>query len=387
MTSNLNARMCLRFLTLPACLCVVHAATAQVLPATQISEDTLVGASGSEPDTEAEPYIAVDPNNPAILVAVFQEGRFATFGAAVGVGFACSHDAGRTWTAGNLPGLTVATGGLFARATDPVVAFGPDGAVYASTLLIDLPDQGGCQSAIAVQRSDDGGSTWNPPVFAAVSSCGQANPVPLDKDWMTVDTFPTSPHRGRIYVAWDGSPSGLTLTYSDDRGQSWSAPQRVAGGLFPILLVQPNGDLSIIGIAGATEVSVTSHDGGASFDPVVPIAAFEGDDLTDMRGGGEGNPAAAVDPVTGDLYAVWQDGRFRTDGLDDIILTRSADGGRTWGAVQRVNPDSTGSQLAHFTPAVGAWNGSVHVVYRTRDVSLRPPQFYGCGHALYILLR
>src|ERR1051326_6167770 len=81
-----------------------------VLPAIQISEDTLAGGGDSEADTEAEPHIAVDPNNPSILVAAFQEGRFPTFGGAAGIGFATSPDGGQTWTSGNLPGLTVAAG-------------------------------------------------------------------------------------------------------------------------------------------------------------------------------------------------------------------------------------------------------------------------------------
>ena len=142
-----------------------------VVPAIQISEDTLAGGGDSEADTEAEPHIAVDPNNPSILVGAFQEGRFPTFGGCAGIGFATSHDGGQTWTKGDLQGLTVAAGGQFARASDPVVAFGPDGAVYVSTLLADLPSQAGCMDAIAVQRSDDGGLTWNAPVFAATAAC------------------------------------------------------------------------------------------------------------------------------------------------------------------------------------------------------------------------
>ncbi|MDB6029791.1 MAG: hypothetical protein JWM16_129 [Verrucomicrobiales bacterium] len=338
-----------------------------VIPAIQISEDTLPGVGDSEADTEAEPHIAVDPNNASIVVAAFQVGRFLTFGGSVGIGFATSHDGGQTWTSGNLQGLTAAASGEFARASDPVVAFGPDGAVYISTLLADLPDQTGCMDAIAVQRSDDGGLTWNAPTFVAIDSCSPTRELSLDKEWIAVDNFSASPHFGRIYVAFDGG-FGITLSFSDDRGQTWISPRTVGGGFFPFLLVQPNGDVTILGKRG-DEFSITSHDGGLTFDALVTIEIYRGSELSDMRAGGVGNPAGAVDPVTGDLYAVWQDRRFRTNGLNDIVLSRSSDGGQTWGALVRVNPDDPDGHLAHFTPAVTAKYGLVHVSYRTRDVS------------------
>ena len=46
-----------------------------------------------------------------------------------------------------------------------------------------------------------------------------------DKNWIAVDTFPSSPHFGRIYVAWDRFSGVLqpeVLRYSDDHGQTWS---------------------------------------------------------------------------------------------------------------------------------------------------------------------
>jgi hypothetical protein len=76
----------------------------------QISRDTLPAASGSEADTQIEPDIAFDPNHPRVIVAVFQQGRFPN-GGSVDPGFATSHDGGRTWVTGNLPGLTTAVGG------------------------------------------------------------------------------------------------------------------------------------------------------------------------------------------------------------------------------------------------------------------------------------
>jgi len=336
--------------------------------AIQISEDTLQAAIGSQADTQVEPFIAVDPNNPLIVVATFQEGRFPD-GGSVDCGYATSHDGGQTWVSGDLPLLTVATGGPFARASDPAVAFGPDGKVYIVTLAF-----GGPRSAIAVQRSDDGGITFGAPVLAQDDN---SSAIFNDKEWITVDTFPASPHYGRLYVVWDQSNSfgaPILLRYSDNRGATWSAVKTVssasAGTVGAIPLVQPNGDLTIVYDDYSNverEVAQTSHDGGVTFAAAVTIGTFNGGSLPDIRSGGL--PAAAIDAGTGDLYAAWQDRRFRTDGLRDAVLSRSTNGGATWGALVRVNADATNGKLDHFTPAVAALNGVVHVTYRTRDVS------------------
>ena len=70
----------------------------------QISADPFAGLSGAEADTEVEPDIAVDPNDPDVVVAVFQQGRFDQSGGCVDPGFATSRDGGRTWITGSLPG-------------------------------------------------------------------------------------------------------------------------------------------------------------------------------------------------------------------------------------------------------------------------------------------
>ena len=133
---------------------------AQAVSATEITRETIQAASGAQAHTQVEPDIAVDPNNPQIVVAVVQQGRFPD-GGATEIGYATSHDGGQTWTADDLPLLTVATGGAFERGTDPAVAFGPNGEVYAESLVF-----GGIRSSIAVQRSDDGGLTFGAPVLA-----------------------------------------------------------------------------------------------------------------------------------------------------------------------------------------------------------------------------
>jgi hypothetical protein len=333
----------------------------------QISEDTLPPQGSSQPDTQTEPDIAVDPNDPQVVVATFQQGRYAD-GGSVDPGYATSHDGGATWIDGNLPRLTTAVGGSFERASDPAVAIGPDGAMYISTLPFDTSD---CRNGVAVQRSDDAGITFGKPIVLQLdTSCEVFN----DKEWVTVDTYPSSPHYGRVYVAWDRATSSgqpIVLRYSDDRGGTWSALKTVGGGGGSVgaqPVVRPNGDLTIVyefsGGSRDQVVSQTSRDGGETFGLVSVVGVLNGGEPPDMRTGRL--PSAAVDPVTGSLYAVWQDKRFHADGLDDIVISSSSNGGRTWTGPARVNQDPVTDGVDHFTPDVAAYGGYVHVAYRTR---------------------
>ena len=333
---------------------------------------------GGEENTQVEPDIAMDPNNPDDIVAVSQQGRFKTGGSA-DPGFATSLDGGATWVHGNLPGLTKRVGGPFDRGSDVTVVFGPDHTVYSSTIDFSFGKKV-CPSAVAVQSSADGGLTWHDPIFAENDrSCDVFN----DKNWLGVDTDPASPYYGRLYLVWSQftptSGAGV-LKYSDDNGQTWSdliyvtSPDAESEGLLP--LIASNGDLTIVydQTIGSQdfEVAQTSTDGGLTFGLPVTIAESLAAGDPGIRTGGL--PAAAIDPTTGEQYVVWQDTRFRSDGHNDVVLSASTDGGATWSDPARVNgPDPDGQILDHFTPDVAAYGGAVHVTYNTRDFAGKKP--------------
>jgi hypothetical protein len=362
-----HPRPALPALPTPRSLSTASSAFSTVSEVQQISRDILPTPPGAEPDTQQEPDIAVDPNDPNVVVAVFQQGRFFDI-ASVDPGYTTSHDGGRTWVRGNFPHLTQTVGGPYERASDPVVAFGPDGAVYITTIALDEIND--FRTAVTIQRSDDGGLTFGDPVIIRED----ANlSVFNDKEWVAVDTFPASPHFGRIYVAWDriaGSSQPPQLSYSDNRGATWSRMKQLSSvpALGTIPLVQPDGNLTVeyLNVLSFDIVAQTSKDGGQTFGPVVTIDTCLATDPPDQRDGGC-IPGAAVDPVTGFLYVGWTDSRFRSDGLDDAVVTRSTDGGATWGPLVKVNPDGSGSGLEHMTTALGAYAHRVHVSYLTRS--------------------
>jgi Neuraminidase (sialidase) len=248
-----------------------------------------------------------------------------------------------------------------------VVAFGPDGSVYATTIALNQLQNP--RTAVTIQRSDDGGLTWADPVIIREDTNPQAF---NDKEWVAVDTGAASPHRGRIYVGWDrifGSTQPPVMSFSDDRGQTWSPVKKLSS--LPALgaqpLVAPNGDVTFVYVDVFTLelFSQTSSDGGATFGSPVKVADCLATDPPDQRDGGC-IPNATADASTGFLYVGWTDSRFRSDGLDDAVVSRSTDGGATWGPPVVVNPDVSGSGLEHMTTAIAAAGHTVHVVYYTR---------------------
>jgi len=335
----------------------------------EIARDTVVGPPGSEPDTAVEAYVAIDPNHPRVVVAVFQVGRFPDGGAAA-IGFARSHDGGRTWSSGVLPGLTRGFGGSFFRASDPSVAFGPDGSAYASSIVIRGADR---EEGIAVNRSDDGGRSWNSPVLLEQVPARSGDDFPR----IVVDTGASTSHLGRVYVTYI-QRNRVVVRWSDDRANTWSSIVFVSAGrgFVPNLMLGPGGGLTVVYISPHPRqrphlVSRTSHDGGTSFDSPVDVGVMRSRASRGFRA--TGVEESAADPVTGTLFVVWEDATDRADRLNDVVVSRSLDGGATWTEPANVNLDSSGSGVDHLQPAVAAFDGRVHVAYFTRAVSQTRP--------------
>jgi hypothetical protein len=370
-----------------------------------------------QPDTQIEPSVAVNPANPLNVVAVYQEGRIADGGDATN-GYATSFDGGKTWRYGELPGLTTfpGQGGTFERASDAVVAFGPDNTVYANSLVFDMNTGSGLRSGMAVNVSKDGGRTWGKPVILQDDKLGGLN----DKNWIVVDDSNASGHhRGRVYVVWD-RVAPVVYDYCDhdcDKLANWLpnlqtlSPVVFPGqgiGAYPVILKggglgividttspgaitqPPGGDEPEVPVGTTNHVFISAPAAGSTpypsplvFTPPVQITPNRSNGIRAQRAS-DGLPAAAVDPSSGALYAVFDDGRFRTDAANDALISTSTDDGTTWSAPRKVNPGTAADGIDRYnvTVAVGT-GGEVHVAYRQRDEHRNAPLFSPTIDTLY----
>lgn len=380
----------------------------QVSGASPIAGCTLDGPqSGTNfPDSEVEPYVAVNPADPDNLIAAWQQDRYSN-GGSQGLVTASSFDGGGTWainaaTKSSLcTGGTASNGGNYERASDPWVTFSPDGTAYLMSLSIDdSPEAGGFGSspnAMLAMRSTDGGATWEDPVTLRRDT----NPNVLnDKNTMTADPNDSN----NVYAVWDRlvSPPGEpappnafenTVAFrgpawfarTTDGGDTWEPAREIydPGTLNQTIgnqiVVRPDGTLydffSLIhgttnrqGTRGFNLAYLTSEDEGATWtrraslvDRML-IGSVRDPDGGDPVRTGDIIPEVAVDPNNGNLYAVWQDRRFETNGASSVAFTMSTNGGQTWSPT--IDIDQSPAGVHAFTPMVKVSDdGTVGVSY------------------------
>lgn len=296
-------------------------------------------------------------------------------------GYSFSHDNGATWRQGVLPPYP--SGG--ANFGDPVVAAGPNGEFYFSTLATNSLGY----STVGVARSDDGGRSWLPLVNASTTA---VNSVDFqDKPWLAVDTT-ASPFRGNVYVSWtviqgpeSVPPNGqsfIAFARSTDGGRTWSAPRALSRRDrtflvgFSTVAVGPAGEVYVAWFdahsPGSAFVVAKSTDGGATFSRTV--VALRSPRITQSLLNGTldaGLQASlAVDtsggPHDGTVYlAVHLVPEESDRGLLDVFLLRSTDGGTTWSPPLRVNDDVTPTDQWQPSVAV-APDGTVGVAWYDR---------------------
>ncbi len=289
--------------------------------------------------------------------------------AVLGSGYGLSADGGSTFQHESLPELP---GGL--NLGDPVVAFGPDGEIYYSTLAI----AGDGISVVSLCSSTDGAVSWT----CTEASTTAANSFDTqDKDWLAVDTT-SSKFRGNVYVAWTdfSATSGAFILFarSTDGGKTFSLPSPLSA-IDGSQLVQDayisvgrDGEVWVSyldGHFGGSGITVTkSLDGGATFSALKPAALFT--ELTGtLTGGndvrGDSFPATAVDQngTYHLVYAAVSPGQ--TVDRSDIFYVRSTDGGATFSAPVRLNDDA--SATSQWSPAIAvAADGRIAVKWWDR---------------------
>jgi hypothetical protein len=183
----------------------------------------------------------------------------------------------------------------------------------------------GWQAATMFARSIDGGQTWQPAQDihdAHDSDFNYGQQIVVLPDGTLIDAFCEGSYQNNDQAV-------LTLLRSTDHGLTWSAP---IAAVVQEPLVAPNS-------IKPPNALVTDPDTGQLVDTHPMFSSI------------------AVDPHSGNLYAVWLDARFSNSQYNSIALSMSSDGGLTWSQLIQVN------QTPNSVPPIDrqAWNPSVAV--------------------------
>jgi hypothetical protein len=313
------------------------------------------------------------------LVVTYQVARQNEGGAAALIGFATSHDGGRSWTSGFLPGLTVRSrpAGRYRSATDPSVAYDLRHRTWLAVSYVIAADTLPFQTLL-VSRSADG-LHWAPP--RAVLN----ERISVDKPWIACDNETSSPRYGTCYTAYNEQDEGIAVQSTTDGGKRWSKPVVAAttdlAGAIPFLL--DDGTLAVV-FRRPGQISVTrSDDGGQSFSTP---AAIGPERLTgDEESGSDPYPlrAPAIPSVSADsagtLFVAWPEcGGTRGCSSTDILISSSRDAA-TWSPPVKAVSSPPG--LFALLPAIAADSahgvppGRLALVYyllRPRERTLLP---------------
>lgn len=308
-------------------------------------------ADNTAQDTQSETTIAVDGDD--VVVAWNDSGSFIG-GASHFTGYANSTDRGTTFTdRGALPNSAEGDAG------DPVLAVDRTSHVfYLATLGFNTGEN------LQVFRSTDGGETFGAPVNGTPGYAGSGNFQ--DKEWMTVDNF-AGGGQGNVYLCWTNfaSDAEIRFTRSTDGGATFgpNTGTLIAGegaqnqGCY--VVVGPDHTVYVFyfrGAGGDNKLWVRrSTDQGNSFSGPTEVADLLTSSINgnlSLNGGLRSNsfPHAAVNPVSGQLYVVFNDNPDGADAADSYVVT-SEDNGATWSPRAQVNDDD--QDRDQFFPTVG----------------------------------
>lgn len=308
-----------------------------------------------------EPSVKISRKDPNRVVAAWRDFRFGVDPNAIRrVAYSYSTDAGVTWAVPVvLDSMLIPNG--YTKNSDPSVATDTDGVFYISTIALSSNNQ-----IIAVYKSTDGGVTFP----SAVS----ATTVFSDKEYITCDFAPGSPHNNTLYMCWTGyNPQTIIMcTRSTDHGVTWLPSVSVSASnstvQAPDIAIGMNGDVYIVWFEfppNFRQWFSKSTDGGITFS--APMILAEGPDpaIPFALSNTWSCPSIATDisngPRFGNIYVTWCDAR---NGDADVFLISSTNRGSNWSAPLRVNNDGIGNGKLQCYPWIAVDDsGRISIVY------------------------
>jgi len=368
-----------------------------------------------------EPSIAVNPLDSGFLIAGANDeqrqppcGPGPVRGTTVpsdcsffpGVGTAgiyTSSNGGLTWTNRGLLDDQDSWGGSGVVSDgDPVIAYGPkpngaDGFSFANgarayySSLASIARFKGFEFII-VSYSDDNGVTWSAPVLGTTKA---ASVDFNDKNWIAVDSTPSSPYFGTVYLSWTEFRSAtaagfgnepMMVATSTNGGATFGAPKQLSpagnnltgnGRQGSSITVGPDGTAYVAFEQGFSQVVSVSRDGGRRWTRPITIGPVT--DIEDPIPGSnfrtDSFPTIAADPRAGSttVYASWA---TRTADGGRIVVATSTDLGTTWSAPVQV---SGNEGYAFFQGMDVAPDGRVDLAYQA--LVAVDPAVFGTGNA------
>jgi BNR repeat-like domain len=340
-------------LVLMLCVGVIAAASISSSGIT-IGKNVLVSV-GEENIHQEENVLAVSPVDSHKLIACAMNDRaMAKSGYNLRSSAFVSFDGGASWQHAVDAPSSDGTG-------DPVCFYGTDGTAYFTVISpMNVYDEEGEHTwTLFIYRSPDGGHTWDAPLKTSIG----------DRPWITVDRT-EGPHRGSIYTVSEYRTHPLTgdldscaprcgdmvlrLRRSDDGGRTWPATAiRVATdknlGLVPLNIhVLSDGTVAIVymlmdGDKKSALYYTSSHTAGDSLTP--PVKITDAPWVNDVESASGSFAADQSDAIFKDrLYVSWVD---TTSGRERIMLSVSANKGKTWSSPRPVDDNRTWTNGKH----------------------------------------
>jgi len=360
----------------------------------------------------SESDIRVDPTNPLHLIGS-SKWIVSAEGYNHQLGFYESFDGGKTWPVqGHVPGYEGWTDD-----TDPVGAFDGYGNYYEISLPYQFfykrdgshnytvgtsqePNPVQAAEVISVSVRPHGATAANqwiitangkPDIIASYDAVGNEP----DKEWITIDTNPASPHYNRIYAMWVDfhfvTPVPY-VSYADANANgthtAWSTPQALPvpphspqGMTYLLPHVTPDGDVYTTltnfnpkqGYCCSNIAIDESTNGGQSWSTIaMPVNGIQPPPLTyantTFRDGIENSFTVGNHPAPNGAYPLYVAYEDYSAGVVNVLLTASYDGGKTWTTPIQVNDNASAAD--EFQPNLTvASDGTVSVNFYDRRLA------------------